>query len=56
MSTDAAITVIAALVGIGLVVGMHLLRPERPRRTLSNPLGDATERRARLRLVMGGRR
>ena len=27
----------------------------RPRRSLSTPLGDATERRKRLRLVMGAR-
>jgi hypothetical protein len=47
-----AFVVFLTLAGIAFVVGATRVRPNR---TLSRPLGDATARRARLRLVMGGR-
>jgi H+/gluconate symporter-like permease len=53
MIAEAVIVVLASIVGFLLVFG---LRRDRPRRTLSRPLGDATARRARLRLVAGGGR
>jgi len=53
MTDDALATILAALFGFVLVVGLR--RPERPRRSLSRPLRDKTAVRAKLRLVQGGR-
>jgi hypothetical protein len=44
-------TLTPAVLAIAIFAGRLRVRP---RRTLSMPLGDATDRRRRLRLVMGG--
>lgn len=54
MNADAILVLIAAAFGWLFVFGFR--RSDRPRRTIERYYGDATERRARLRLVVGGRR